>query len=118
MVWNCLEVVERLEAQGVHPSLIQIRTLGDGLADAVIRESHSAQSVLVVEEHQVQGGVGEYVARILGANDSMSPLSNITCIGVNSVFGQSGTPEELYQLHGLSADKIFTTALHLASNRR
>jgi len=117
MVWNCLEVVERLEAQGVHPSLIQIRTLGDGLADAVIRESHSAQSVLVVEEHQVQGGVGEYVARILGANDSMSPLSNITCIGVNSVFGQSGTPEELYQLHGLSADKIFTTALHLASNR-
>jgi len=117
MVWNCLEVIERLGVQGIHASLIQIRTLGDGLADTIIREARSAQNVLVVEEHQVQGGVGEYVTRVLSDTHATKPLASITCLGVNGVFGQSGTPEDLYQLHGLSADKISTTALHLAANR-
>ena len=39
-------------------------------------------------------------------------------IGVNDVFGESGKPEELYKLYGLTSDNIYTTAKKLVKSNQ
>lgn len=118
MVWNCLQVVQQLENNGLHPTLIQIRTLGDGLAEKLLLTLQNYAHILVVEEHQVQGGVGGYVAERLSDASTQKTIPSVTCLGVNGRFGQSGTPEELYEIYGLSTDKILSVATNLLYSTR
>ena len=106
MVWHALEVSELLKNNGIHPTVIAVRTLGDGLADAVIREQASRATFFVtLEEHQVQGGLGGYVAEVLSSVCAPHP-SRLLRLGVEGAFGMSGTPTELYDYYGLSPARV------------
>ncbi len=113
LVWHCKEALKKLAQHGVYPKLIQIRTLGDGLAENVLLDECDSPCVLVVDEHQQQGGVGSYVAEVLSRYPIPRSCPYVKCLGINDAFGQSGTPEELYQHYGLSTDKIYEAAEEL-----
>ena len=54
------------------------------------------------EEHMLNGGLGDSVAQVLARNFP-APLEYV---GVHDTFGESGTPDQLMQKYGLTADKI------------
>ena len=106
MVWHALGAAELLRADGVHPTVVAVKTLGDGLADTLIRDLAQQATLLVtIEEHQVQGGLGGYVAETLG-DVPLRPSQRLIRLGVCGAFGMSGTPEQLYDYYGLTPEKI------------
>jgi transketolase len=58
--------------------------------------------LVTVEEHQRMGGLGSAVAEYL----SLTYPKRILRLGVDDVFGQSGTPEELLAYYGIDSASI------------
>ncbi len=69
----------------------------------VIAAIKDANLVLTVEDHSVIGGLGSCVAEALATLDQHAKLIKI---GVQDKFGESGEPDELYDLHGISGKSI------------
>lgn len=112
-VWNAIEAAREMRAEGqFSPTVLAVKTLGDGLADnVIIQEARATANLLVVEEHQLQGGVASYVCELLTSKQNIAhSIPRIFRAGVEGVFGQSGTPEELYHKHMLSVDGIKASA--------
>ena len=76
------------------------------LDKAVCSFAQETGRVVTVEEHQRIGGLGSAVAERL-SEDCPMPVHRI---GVDDVFGQSGTPEELLSHYGLSKEHIIEVA--------
>ena len=85
-VANCLEVAERLSAEGIEAKVINIHTIKP-----------------LDEEHSVIGGLGSAVCDVL----SEKAPTKVLKIGVNDVFGESGPALELLKKYGLDTDGIY-----------
>jgi transketolase len=59
--------------------------------------------VVTVEDHSVSGGLGSAVAEALaqGGTDG----ARLTVLGTRD-YGQSGSPQELYDAYGISASRV------------
>ena len=90
-------------ADSVRSLVVNVPTVKplDGMVCTYAQESGV---VLTVEEHQRIGGLGSAIAERL-AEDCPMPVYRI---GVDDVFGQSGTPEELLEHHHLTKEHIST----------
>jgi transketolase len=58
--------------------------------------------IVTAEEHSVVGGLGSAVAEHLAKTHPVP----IRMIGVQDVFGESGTPDQLFEKYGLSEGAI------------
>jgi transketolase len=75
----------------------------------ILASANKTGAVLTAEEGQIAGGLGSAVAEAL-AEHSPLPLSRV---GVRDEFGESGTPAELFDKHGLTASHLVDRALEL-----
>lgn len=71
-------------------------------------EMITSNYVVTVENHSIIGGLGSMVAELIAESDKNIRLKRI---GVNDVFGQSGTASELLDFYGLSHKKIIDEIL-------
>lgn len=83
------------------------------LDQALVDIARGAGAVVVVEEHQVAGGLGGAVAELLAATYP----TPIECIGVHDVFGQSGDPKELYEHYRMGPSHV-ADAMRKAASRK
>ena len=58
--------------------------------------------VVSLENHSINGGLGSTVCEVLSENCP----TKVIRIGVNDMFGQSGTPKELLAHYGLDAQSV------------
>ena len=63
--------------------------------------------------NNINGGLGESVARVLAQNEPCPQ----EFVAVNDSFGESGTPEQLLEKYGLSADNIVLAARRAISRK-
>lgn len=77
----------------------------------IIKSAKKTGKVVVVEEHQIIGGLGSAVAETLSENFPTSILR----IGVKDTFGESGSYEDLINKYGLSAYNIEKQILNFIS---
>lgn len=103
---------KKLAEQGVKATVINnpfvnhvdIETIG-----AAVKAANGR--VVTIEDHQVVGGMGAQVSHALSC---AGIAHRMTSLGIPGEFGQSAyLAEELYKLHGLSADKLVASALAL-----
>ena len=64
---------------------------------------------VTIENHSIIGGLGSAVCECLAESAPCKVLR----IGVNDIFGQSGTPEELLKYYGLDAESIASKVIEL-----
>ncbi len=102
LVWPAVEATEKLESEGISVELINIHTIKPLDEEAILRSVKKTGSVVTAEEHNILGGLGESVARVLATHFPVPQAF----VGVNDVFGESGTAEELMEKHGLTSDGI------------
>ena len=102
-VANCLEVAERLSAEGIEAKVINIHTIKPLDEDLIVSAAKETGKVVTVEEHSVIGGLGSAVCDVLSAKAPTQVLK----IGVNDVFGESGPALELLKKYGLDTDGIY-----------
>ncbi|MBR0474578.1 MAG: transketolase family protein [Erysipelotrichaceae bacterium] len=102
MVAEALKAMEQLKEQGIDPTLINIHTIKPLDEELIIKYAEKSEYIVSLEEHTVMGGLGSAVAEVLVKNCPRKQLF----IGVQDVFGESGTPGPLLDKYGLSANKI------------
>lgn len=101
-VWEALQAAELLKEKGVSAEVINIHTIKPIDADLICASAKKTGRVITVEEHSVIGGLGEAVAGVL-CEGCPAPLKKI---GVQDVYGQSGSAKELLKFYGLDAGSI------------
>jgi transketolase len=105
MVSKTLKAAEMLEDVGVSAEVINIHTIKPLDEELILESANKTGRVVTIEEHNVIGGLGSAVCDVLS---SMAPTP-VFKIGVQDVFGESGSGEELLEKYGLSANGIFTS---------
>lgn len=103
MVFEAWKAAKLLEKNGWKKitviNMATIKPLDIELLKSVV---NSHKKIFTFEEHNVIGGLGSAVAEFVCG---FRPIL-VERIGVNDVFGQSGTPQELLEHYGLTAHKI------------
>ena len=102
MVWEALQAAERLEEQGIRAEVVNVATIKPLEEDAIVGSLQKTGCAVVVEEHNMAGGLGEAVSGVL-ARRLPSPVE---FVNGGDRFGQSGTPSQLMAAYGLNADAI------------
>ncbi len=102
MVKSAVDAAKALAEKGVSAAVINMHTIKPLDRECVEKYAKSCKKVVSVEEHSTIGGLGDAIA------DVVITLADVTMlkIGVNDVFGQSGSPNELLAEYGLDTDSI------------
>lgn len=113
MVWESIKAAEALEAEGISAEVLNVATIKPLDTEAIIASVAKTGTVVVAEEHNAAGGLGEAVAAVLAA----SAPAPIEFINGKDLFGQSGTPAELLAAYGLDAAHIAEAAKKAISRK-
>jgi len=113
LVWEALQAAETLQEQGISAEVINIHTIKPLDDEAILNSVKKTGCVVTAEEHNILGGLGESVSRVLVKNHP-TPQE---FIATNDTFGESGTPEQLMEKYGLNAAAI-TSAAQKAIKRK
>ncbi len=102
LVWTSIEAAKELAAQGISCEIINIHTIKPLDEEAILDSVSKTRAVVVAEEHQRNGGLGDAVANLL-VHKLPVPMEYV---GVNDSFGESGKPNELLDKYGLSKKDV------------
>ncbi|HIT34989.1 MAG TPA: transketolase family protein [Candidatus Faecousia intestinigallinarum] len=105
MVYEAMQAAEQLTAQGYDPMIINMATVKPLDEELVLFAARECGKIVTCEEHSVMGGLGEAVCALL----SEKLPTPVRRIGVQDVFGRSGSARELLDAFGLSAENIVDT---------
>ena len=100
---NCLEVAEKLAADGIDAKVINIHTIKPLDEELVTAAAKETGKVVTVEEHSVIGGLGSAVCDVLAEKAPTKVMK----IGINDTFGESGPAVELIKKYGLDSESIY-----------
>lgn len=102
-VASAMEAAEKLAADGIDAEIINIHTIKPIDKDIIINSAKKTGKVVTVEEHSVIGGLGSAVADVLIENYPVKMKK----VGVQDVFGESGTASQLLTKFGLDGDGVY-----------
>ena len=105
-VWEALQAAEALEAEGISAEVIDIATIKPLDEEAIVASASKTGCIVVAEEHNAFGGLGEAVAGVLAAQRP----TPVEFVNGGDRFGQSGTPSALMAAYGLDAPHIAEAA--------
>jgi len=102
LVWEAVQASAELAKDGIQAEVLNVHTIKP-LDEATLLESAKRTgAVLVAEEHQRAGGLGESVAQVLATHHP----TRMAFVAVDDSFGESGTPAQLMEKYGLDAKSI------------
>ncbi|MBO3444270.1 transketolase family protein [Clostridium sp. CCUG 7971] len=93
---------ELLKEENIDVRLIHMPTIKPIDREIIEKASKETNFILTCEEHSVIGGLGQIVASVT----SETVPTKVVKLGVNDVFGESATPKELLEKHGLTSENI------------
>mgnify|MGYP000950461835 FL=1 len=102
LVWEALQAAETLNEQGITADVINIHTIKPLDEAAILNSVAKTNCIVTAEEHNILGGLGESVARVLAKNNP-TPQE---FVATQDTFGESGTPAQLMEKYGLNASAI------------
>ena len=113
LVWEALQAAEILNEQGISAEVINIHTIKPLDDEAILNSVSKTRCIVTAEEHNILGGLGESVARVL-ANNNPTPQE---FVATQDTFGESGTPEQLMEKYGLNASAICKAVLKVIERK-
>ena len=103
-VAESLAAAEMLAADGISAKVINMHTIKPLDTELVLESAKATGKIVTVEEHSIIGGLGGAVCECLAETNPV-PVKRI---GINDVFGESGTAAQLIKKYGLDAESIYT----------
>lgn len=101
---QALIATEELKAENISVSVINVPTIKPLDINTIVNCAKETKFVITVENHSIYGGLGSAICETLSEHYP----TKIYRIGVNDVFGQSGTSEELMKFYKLDANSLKT----------
>ncbi len=102
-VASALEAAQKLEADGISAEVINIHTIKPLDEELVVASAKKTGKVVTAEEHSVIGGLGSAVCDCL-CEKCPTPVLKI---GMQDVFGESGSAGALVEKYGLDGKGIY-----------
>jgi len=102
MVNESLKARDILKEKGVSITVANFHTIKPIDEDLLVDIAKKHKKILVCEEHQITGGLFSAVSEVLARRYP----AQVEPIGIEDEFGQSGSPQELMDFYGLSANCI------------
>lgn len=109
MTAKALDAAETLAKQGIQAEVINVHTIKPLDEETVIASAKKTGKVVTAEEHSIIGGLGSAVAEVLARQ---CPTKQ-AFVGVQDSFGESGSPNDLLEKYGLTAEDIVKAAVGL-----
>jgi transketolase len=106
MVWKAIEAGHALAEKAIDAEVVNIHTIKPLDRDAILASAKKTGCVVSAEEHQMNGGLGDSIAQLLG-RELPTPMEYVA---VNDSFGESGTPDQLLEKYGLTTAAIVAAA--------
>lgn len=103
MVARALEAADILAQKGIKPRVLNMHTLKPLDQAAVLAAARETGAIVTAEEHSRYGGLGSAVAEVVVESEHLVPMR---IVGVNDRYLESGPPEDLMVLAGLTAERI------------
>ena len=100
---SALGAAEKLAADGISAEVVSICTIKPLDEDIIVNSAKKTGKVVTVEEHSVIGGLGSAVCDCLCAK-LPTPVKKL---GMQDVFGESGSAAALVQKYGLDAEGVY-----------
>lgn len=114
MVAQALEAADILRAKGIRPRVLNMHTLKPLDQAAVLAAARETGAIVTAEEHSRYGGLGSAVAEVLVESEHRVPMK---LVAINDRYLESGPPEDLLALAGLTPRNI-ALAMEEALSRR
>lgn len=112
LVWEALQAAEALEAQGINAEVLNIATIKPLDVAALKASVSKTGAVVVAEEHNAAGGLGEAIAAALAGQAPMEFING------GDRFGLSGSPSGLLKLYGMDSDHIVAAAVKAIARKK
>lgn len=103
-VESALAAAQKLAADGVDAKVINIHTIKPLDEDLIVAAAKETGKIVTVEEHSIIGGLGSAVCEVL----SEKAPTKLLRIGINDVFGESGSAQVLVEKYGLDGKGVYT----------
>ena len=114
MVWQAIEAESILAEKGINAEVINLHTIKPLDIESILNSVQKTGCAVTCEEHQINGGLGDSVAQVLG---QFHPAP-IEMVAVKDSFGESGKPLDLLKKYGLSPENIVKAAEKAISRRK
>lgn len=102
-VESALAAAKKLAKDGVNAKVINIHTIKPLDEDLIVAAAKETGKIVTVEEHSVIGGLGSAVCDVL----SEKAPTQVLKIGINDVFGESGSAQILVEKYGLDGKGVY-----------
>lgn len=96
------EVFKAVEELNFKPEIINCHTIKPLDEKTILNSARKTKRVLVIQDHQVSGGLGSAVAEVLGEK---LPVK-VKIIGVKDTFAESGSSEELWRKYKIDYQAV------------
>ena len=113
LVWEAIEAVKELKNKGISAELINIHTIKPLDEECILSYVSKTKCVVSAEEHQIAGGLGESIAKVLASN-SPTPME---FVAVKDKFGESDKPADLMKKYGLHSSNIVDATLRVLKRK-
>ncbi len=97
------EVFKASEHLHFKPEIINCHTIKPLDKKTILKSAKKTKKVIVIQDHQIYGGLGSAVAELLGKELP----TKIKIIGVKDTFAESGSTEELWHKYKIDYHSIF-----------
>jgi transketolase len=105
VVGNTLAAAKELEKEGIKIRVINIHTIKPIDTDIIIKAAKETNYLFTIEDHSIIGGLGSSVCEVLSENYP----KKVKRLGIVNSYGESGSPEALYEKHNLHKEGIINS---------
>jgi transketolase len=109
-VYPALQSAEKLAQQGINATVVSMHTIKPLDKELILQLAKDTDAILTVEEHSVNGGLGEACASLLLQSKYNKPFK---IMGIPDEYTVTGSQTEIFDHYGLSADGIAQAVLNL-----
>jgi transketolase len=104
------EAARHLESGGICAEVISMHTINPLDKAAILEVAKRCKAVITVEEHSVNGGLGEACASLLMQEHLFVPFK---IVGIPDEDTVTGSQTEIFNYYGISGEGLMETALNL-----
>ena len=114
LVWESLIAASELERNNIKCEIINIHTIKPLDEEVILNSVSKTGCIVSAEEHNIYGGLGESVSRLL----STKLPTPQELVGTKDTFGESGKPSELMIKYGLNKDSIIIACKEVLKRKK
>jgi transketolase len=110
-VYPALQAAEKLQKEnGINATVVSMHTIKPLDTELIVQLAETTGAILTVEEHSVNGGLGEACASFLLQNNYNKPFK---IMGIPDEYTVTGSQVEIFNYYGISQDGIASAVLKL-----